>query len=352
MIAKSAFERKVLEFIQYLKSEDVMTVANEFYSKFLDITDNQEMLIQLNSRLIELAEKRNATLKEIRDNLAFDFEPESDTPKPVEPNPIPAKPKLLLSQFLRNNAQVNSHQFLSKGWSDQRRQQEIDYQKGVGSTCINIYAINHTNYSTEGHSGFWQNVPTNPTFYTPGEKDTWVHWINKAKAAGLEPIFWMMSNNKFDRNFMSFDRQDLNSVFGYWEVIIRNIIEPLGIKYLVLGLELDEYWSDAKIDVAGRWLKNRLPGVDIGAHNQRRMPEYFNQSWIDTIYYQYPGSNGTGTPLQAYDETSEVIERFNKPVVAAEYAFDGQSDWAAKRGTACLSAGAIGALTGFYNTRG
>lgn len=264
------------------------------------------------------------------------------------PSPKPNLPDktidpILITEFLRKGGAWNTHQDLSLKVPASKRQARNKFLLSQGYNAKCLYILNHTNYSEMGNSLTWPGVEIKETFYTSELRESWLHWLNgENRESDLEPIIFMMSNHLFEL----FDRQSFQAVTDYWEKVISEVLEPLRLRNLVLGLELDEYWNDSQIDRFGNWLKERCPWARIGGHNEKPFPQFFYQSWCDVVYYQYTGSNGSGTIEEAAVQTTHCKDYYGKPVIAAEYAFSAETQWAKDRGDACLQAGAIGALTG------
>ena len=246
-------------------------------------------------------------------------------PPTVDPErPEPEQQKLLTARFLRDGAAWATHGLLSL--PDDKMRLMLDQAQRDGN-AFNFYL-----WCDGDYAGRYKLA------YDKTRNDHWVHWIayEMREKRKLEPIAWLMA----DDGFKHFDRNSFEAVTAKWSECIDYLLRPIGVKYVVLGLEAVEYWSDSMIQRLGQWLRAYWPGVNIGFHTHPNDYRNLDSAWIDTIYYQY----GFGKDADfVINKTVDLINTFKKPVIAAEYSLDGDPEL----GRAAVKAGAVGALNGF-----
>ena len=110
----------------------------------------------------------------------------------------------------------------------------------------------------------------------------------------------------------------------------------------VLGLEMDEYWSEDEQQFLGSEL-NKLTEKTIFIHMTKTKWEPVLQPWADGIIYQY----GFGlTPEEITQDTNLMLRRLadypEKLFIAGEYGFQIPAEESKALGDAAVDAGALG----------
>jgi hypothetical protein len=192
-----------------------------------------------------------------------------------------------------------------------------------------------------------------------------------------------MSNDETEsmkKSPLKFDKENeasLRQLWGDFEKNVGSVIynnKRLVTDY-VLGLEADDYWSYDQIETYAKMMKNEIltgkSGVSLGIHNEEKyylkenkaasgingdISKIFRINYFDTIYYQYDKAdlqNGTREEIDnMVNVTRALVKDFKKRVIATEYCFFGEKDWAKEVGYRCVhEGGASGALTGYAMQR-
>jgi hypothetical protein len=157
----------------------------------------------------------------------------------------------------------------------------------------------------------------------------------------------MMSDDRF-RHFSRGDQGgDITDVLDHWAQFIDDIVTPLNLKYLVLGLEALEYWTEEQCAYLGTWLKAACPNVKLCFHTLAGDVRLLEEDWVDIIAFQQE-INKPAQELQ--DNIRILIAQYKKPVIAAEYHRSGETEEARLLGDDALAAGAVGAWNGCHVT--
>ena len=203
----------------------------------------------------------------------------------------------------------------------------------AGGNCIVLYAVN---------GGDFAHTQNREFYYTPDKRGDILSWMRHFDALNLESI-WMMMND--DAPHPALPWHDLDAIKAYWDRLITDVLEPMTVKHIVLGLEALEYWSVDECRELGRWLKARCPWARIGHHTLPGDTRLCGEDWVDDIYFQGP----FWRLPEAYVGDYLALERDypTKRVIMAEYSMQGDTIEAARIGNALLAAGCPGVLNGF-----
>lgn len=238
----------------------------------------------------------------------------------------------LTGTFLRHDAQYSTHFFLAHSITDEQREAELDWHQGHGYNSIHWYLWVDGDY--QGHHRYE---------FTRLEAQRVLHWVARAREHGLEPVLWMMS----DDEFRWFNRNDLAEVRTRWQTAIDTVIAPGKIRYVVMGLEALEYWSESQANQLGQWLRNALPDeTALLWHTLNGDKRLIGSTWMDAVAWQ------SGFGFSA-DEVAGQISALRSefpalPIIAGEYHKSGETDEARTIGSAALGAGAVGAWNGSW----
>lgn len=218
--------------------------------------------------------------------------------------------------------------------TDTERHAILNRLKGWGANCAPLYV---------GNGGDFGHVPGSSFRYTHAQKEEWHIWLRHMRAIGIEPILVLMSD---DAPPTGLHWKDFDGIMSWWELVITDLVEPLGIRHVVPGLEALEYWTEAEYNGLGRWLRAVLPdSVRIGHHTMPRDTRMCGADWVNDIYWQ---EDFWAPEAQLIGDFGALKNQFpTKRIIAAEYSMEGDTDAAQALGNAALNWGAAGALNGF-----
>lgn len=238
----------------------------------------------------------------------------------------------LTATFLRHGAQYSTHFFLAHSLTDAQREAELDWHQGHGYNSIHWYLWLWGDYG--GHHRYE---------FTRLEAQRVLHWVARAREHGLEPVLWLMS----DDEFRWFNRNDLAEVRTRWQTAIDTVIAPGKIRYVVMGLEALEYWSESQATQLGKWLRSALPDeTALIWHTLNGDKRLIGSDWMDAVAWQ--SGFGFSAPEVAGQISALRSEFPSLPVIAGEYHKSGETDEARTIGSAALRAGAVGAWNGSW----
>lgn len=146
---------------------------------------------------------------------------------------------------------------------------------------------------------------------------SWEEELDALEAEGLTPELWLSSDEPFDMSDKEF------------EAFVSYAYARLGARRAlwVLGLEVDEYWSEKQRDAFGTHYQE-IDAFDrpLGVHFVPGPNEDRDEEWLDYVPLQYGFSTAPGEVAAA-----TVIHReASKPVYAAEFARWDTDDEAAR----------------------
>jgi hypothetical protein len=206
---------------------------------------------------------------------------------------------------------------VAPGLDPDQRASCIEGIKDRGYTHFYVYAYNENDYSGPSFD-----------FYTdpPAYRDILQEIID----AGLKPVVWLHP-----------DDAPINRVRTVAQLSARMsdllpFIDDLVSSY-VLGLELDEYWAQSKIDELGQHL-DTLTDKKIAVHQLSGRWNVCRLAWCDYMMLQY-GFGQTEDAIKTM--TRRAIDSLQRPVVAAEYSLSDEAV-SVSLGDAAVSVGASG----------
>lgn len=219
--------------------------------------------------------------------------------------------------FLRNSAKWTSHTFFSPKLSDADREAIISLLAGEGYNAIYLYAANEGDYGGKA------------VLYTAEARATWRAWLQRCHAAGLRPILWMRADDSSGLNKWT-DAQ--------WIEFFTSVVAGLDdlIAGYVLGLEVNEYWSESR----ARGLTSALKALtkrSVGVHTSSL--EHIGHAKGADLFYLQIGFGKDGSEMKR--QVREAIQRFGGPVVAAEYHMSGETAAARDLGNDAIDGGAV-----------
>jgi hypothetical protein len=206
---------------------------------------------------------------------------------------------------------------VTPGLDANRRKDCIDQIVDRGYTHFYVYAYNERDY---GGPSF--------DFYTDPHGLAAI--LQEIKDAGLKPVVWLNPDDASvnRRRSIAELKERMNDLIP--------VIDPLVSSY-VLGLELDEYWGQSKVDALGQHLAT-LTNKKIAVHQLAGRWNYCKLAWCDYMMLQY----GFGlTEDQIETMTRRAMNDLDKPVVAGEYSLSDESV-SIRLGDVAVSAGAKG----------
>jgi hypothetical protein len=203
------------------------------------------------------------------------------------------------------------------GLDPDQRARCIDQIKDRGYTHFYVYTYNERDYG-------------GPSFDFYIDPPAYREILQEIKDAGLKPVVWLHP-----------DDAPTNRVRTVAQLKARMsdllpFIDDLVSSY-VLGLELDEYWGQSKVDALGQHL-NTLTNKKIAVHQLSGRWNLCRLAWCDYMMLQY-GFGKTANEIKTM--TRRAINSLDKPVVAAEYSNSNEAV-SVKLGDAAVSAGAKG----------
>ena len=192
-----------------------------------------------------------------------------------------------------------------------------------GYTHIYIYIMNQNDYGGPEFD-FYQK----PTDY--------LTLLKELNNSGLQPVVWLAPDDAPDL----VEQYHTDELVSTWEQVIP-LIDPYVSSY-VLGLEMDEYWSDEEQNLLGTEL-NKLTEKTLFVHMRARIWEQVLLPWADGIIYQYGFGN---SPEEIFQDTTLMLQRLEahpeKILIAGEYSFQQTEEESRSLGDAGINAGAQG----------
>jgi glucose/arabinose dehydrogenase len=198
-----------------------------------------------------------------------------------------------------------------------QRKNCIDQIKSRNYTHFYIYAYNETDYGGPSFDFY-----TDPVVYKT--------ILQEITDVGLKAVVWLHPDDALlNRN------RTITELKARMSDLVP-VIDPLVSSY-VLGLELDEYWGESRVDALGKHL-DTLTDKKIAVHQLKGRWNFCRLAWCDYMMLQY----GFGkTEVQIQTMTKDAMNDLGKPVVAGEYSVSDESV-SVKLGKAAVSVGADG----------
>lgn len=197
-----------------------------------------------------------------------------------------------------SNANQRFMNMLSPGMSDTKFNDYLAFIKGRGCNCVHLILCNkgdgeNANYCIYGNSVTWK---INKSF-----TDVMTKRIKQFRKEGLGVVLWLTTD----------DSSAWNAELARNPQQYINDIDSLGwFKYastVVVGLELDEYWSANQVSSFVKALRTKYKGK-IGVHQTSGKTNYAGLA--DIMFYQTnPGKSTT----QIASETKAAL-KCGKPV--------------------------------------
>ena len=212
------------------------------------------------------------------------------------------------------------------GYSPERRAEVRAALKARGYTHIYLYAMNEGDYG--GRTVFnWYDDPN-------GFRGI----LAELNADGIAPVVWLAPDDA-----PRFHRDSAQTLPGTWNSFIPTIDDQ--VSSYVVGLKMDEYWSENEQDALGRHL-DTLTDRPLFVHFRSGVWKGATRPWVDGLIYQY----GFGlTVKDIEDRTRQLraqLEPLGKTLIAGEYAHQIDETLARRLGAAALRAGAYGTGNG------
>lgn len=193
--------------------------------------------------------------------------------------------------------------------------------KARGYTHIYVYAVNENDY---GGPSF--------DFYTdvPGYRAL----LNELVADGLFPVVWLNPDDAPTNSART--TPELQNRLTAFVPQIDDLVSSY-----CLGLELDEYWSDAKVNDLGLHLRS-LTQKKIAVHQLPQQHDLALGAWCDYLILQTNNPSSPPTPSTVANRVQTAIAAVNKPVVVGEYNVSDPEATSVLLGDAGIAAGAVG----------
>ena len=217
---------------------------------------------------------------------------------------------------------------LYAGYSDGDRAEVREALKERGYSHIYLYAMNEGDYG--GKTVF--NGYRSPEQFRAR--------LQELVDDGLAPVLWLAPDDA-----PSFHKDSAQTLPASWDRFIPTV-DDLVSSYVV-GLEMDEYWTEDEQNQLGRYL-DRLTNRPLFVHYSSGEWEGAKSGWVDGLIYQY----GFGlSERDIADRTAQLVSRLRpmgKTFIAGEYAYRIPEADARRLGAAALRAGADGVGNGTY----
>jgi hypothetical protein len=229
---------------------------------------------------------------------------------------------------LRSSDGRTLYTHLYAGYSDGDRAEVRDALKERGYTHIYLYAMNEGDYG--GRTVF--NGYRSPEQFRAR--------LQELVDDGLAPVVWLAPDDA-----PTFHKDSAETLPESWEQFIP-AVDDLVASYVV-GLEMDEYWSEGEQDRLGRHLDS-LTDRPLFVHYTSGEWEGAKSDWVDGLIYQYGFGLSEG---DVADRTTQLVSRLHpmgKTFIAGEYAYRVPEAEARRLGAAALRAGADGVGNGTY----
>lgn len=210
---------------------------------------------------------------------------------------------------------------LYAGRSARQRQQIVEALRRSGYTHIYIYVINENDYD-----GTKFNYYVRPHDFRK--------ILSQLKNDGLLPVVWLAPDDapQFHQDFPP------DKIAETWTSFIP-AIDDLVSSYVV-GLEMDEYWSQSQQSFLGAHLRS-LTGKPILVHYRPGLWGGVLEEWANGIVYQYGVDK---SPEQISKESRFMVQKLassGKIFIAGEYSAKDVKT-SVELGKAALDAGAHG----------
>ena len=184
-----------------------------------------------------------------------------------------------------------------------------------------------------------------PSFDYYQDPQTFRNLLLEIVDAGMGPVVWLFPDDAPNLH--------LNTSISEYQEILSNLIPVIDdeVSSYVLGLELDEYFSEIEIEMVGAHLDS-LTDKKIGLHFSPGLTTGIENEWADYLVYQYGFGNNES---QMRSETQAVLDvvymQYGKPLVAGEYSLftNSPESEAIRLGDAAMSADPIMRSFGFGN---
>lgn len=194
---------------------------------------------------------------------------------------------------------------LSPTMPDSKFEAYLQWQLGRGCNTVHWFLVNH---------GDGEHARVNPfgPDWGPVENPAWVAVIKDrirvARQRGLAVVLWMMADDsgvwarKSEASFVKL--YETSKALGLFD----------SVSYVVLGLELDEYWNAGRVARLAGELR-RISGLKVGIHQTSGRTDYMKAGDI-ALYQMDPGASAA----KVESETRRVRAVVNKPLVMFELA--------------------------------
>lgn len=205
----------------------------------------------------------------------------------------------LSSNWHGANASQRMMNILSPHMPDAVFDQRVNFIKSRGCNCVHLILCNKSDGEYGGYSIYGNGISwTVNKAYT----DVMTKRIKKLRKEGFGIVLWLTTDDSTAWN------RTLAGNFPKYVSDIKSLGWFSHASTVVLGLEMDEYWSAAQAASAAQALKGVYKGK-IGVHLTSGRYDWANIA--DILFYQTaPGKNAS----QIKSECTKVKKAVNKPV--------------------------------------
>lgn len=302
--------------------------GREFYRE--ELASGRLTYIELVNRLLASDERKlNEKAQKYADSLRTDDGSSSDPA-------VPAAEPQVISNFLEieGDQSRSSQQFLAVTFSDAERYAMLEQHRSEGMTHFHLQFALGGDY--DGKHRYC---------YAHQDRDRVTYWVKKIREYGMDVIAWAMCDDEFS----FFSRGDkggsLGEYYSFISALIQDVVLPLGIRYVVPGLESREYWNLAQHqEIFTRW-RTACPDTQIIFHTLYNDVTWLEYDWMDAVSFQQNVEENIPECTAKLVRAIEVASP--KPVYAGEHTRQGFSVAGRERATAFLAVpGCVGSWTG------
>ena len=212
----------------------------------------------------------------------------------------------LSSNWHGNNANMRIMNILSPRFSDQQFNDRYNWAKSRDVNYFNLFIINKKDGEGAGYSPFGPDFIANYGNIDKSYADKMTERIKKIYKEKKGIVLWLCAD----------DSNDWAKKFASNPQPVIDAIDKLGwfqfASIVVLGLEMDEYWSANQVNAVYSSLKTKWKGK-IGTHHTSGKTTFAN--FGDIVFYQVnPGTSASSIISQCRNVTAKT----GKKVVAFE----------------------------------
>lgn len=223
------------------------------------------------------------------------------------------------------NASIRHMNILSPRIADETVKERLDWAKGRGCNSVHLFVANQGDGEGAGYSIYGTGEPT-PGMYDVKSARKMRERIQWARERNLAVAVWLLADDSSRWNKVLLS----NPVAYAHDLLASGVLDLADM--VVLGLELDEYASDAKVKALASAIREVWAGK-IGTHHTGGKAPFAQHG--DVVFWQVSPGKSAATVAQSVQSARKST---GKPVVMFELARQPARELC----EAALAAGAVG----------